>query len=127
MAQHDDKQAERLARELAKYEALDYAEINEEIRAMLGTSRGRKLLWWLLQIGGYGRNPFSTDALVMAMQCGEMNTGAQLMARLIEVNPLGFAEMQLERKTESDRRDLAARNIAGGNALLSPLADDSNS
>jgi len=126
VAQHDDKQAERLNRELAKYQAFDEAEIREEIRDMLARPKGRKLLWWLLEVGGYGRNPFSTDALIMAMQCGEMNTGAALMARLIEVNPLGFAEMQLERKNESDRRDLAARNLAGGNDLFA-TGDDTSS
>lgn len=126
MAQHDDKQAARYARELKKYEALDNAEINEAIREALTSPRGKKLLWWLLEIGGYGRNPFSTDALIMAMQCGEMNSGAALMARLIEVNPLGFAEMQLERKAESDRRDTAARNIAGGNDLFG-AGDDTDS
>ena len=124
MAQHDDKQAQRYAREMAKYEALDEAEINEEIRELLSRPRGKKFLWWLLQVTKYGHNPFSPDPATMAFAAGEMNVGAQVMARLIEVNPLGFAEMQLERKTESDRRDIAARNIAHGNDLFADADRD---
>ncbi len=119
MAQHDDKAVERLNRELAKYEALDNAEIDQVIQTLLGDNKGQKFIWWLLQVGKYGVQPFTPDAQVTAFQCGEMNVGAQILARLIEVNPLGFAELQLKRKNESDRRDAAARDIASGNDLLS--------
>lgn len=118
MAQHDDKQAERLARELAKYEALDTAEIDEVIRTLLELPKGQKFLWWLLQIGKYGVNPFSPDPVSMGFQCGEQNIGAQIMSRIIEVNPMGFAQMQLERKLESDRRDSTARSLSSGDDLF---------
>jgi len=119
MANHDDKQAERLNKEFAKYQALDEAEIDQTIQNLLATNGGGKFLWWLLQIGKYGVNPFSPDPVTMAFQAGEMNVGSAVLARIIEVNPLGFAELQMSRKLESDRRDSAARNLSAGGDLFS--------
>lgn len=119
MAQHDDKQAQKLAKELAKYEAIDEAEIDEICRFLLTDQKGQKFIWWLLQIGKYGLNPFSSDALAMAFQAGEMNVGSAVLARLIEVNPLGFAQLQLTRKNADDTRRASAQRISSGNDLLS--------
>lgn len=118
MAIHDDKQAERLNKELSKYEALDQAEIDEVIRNLLEEPKGQKFLWWLLQIGKYGLNPFSPDPNVMSFQAGEMNVGSAILSRIIEVNPMGFAQLQIRRKTEDDRRNSAASNIARGDDLF---------
>lgn len=126
MAQHDDKQAQKLQKELAKYAALDDAEIDEICRFLLADQKGQKFIWWLLQIGKYGVQPFSTDRAITDFQCGELNVGQQILARLIDVNPLGFAQMQLNRKNEDDRRNASARSIASGDDLYSRPDDDSD-
>ena len=126
MAQHDDKQTERLNRELSKYAAIDEADIDEVCRHLLSDQKGQKFIWWLLQIGKYGINPFSSDPLAMAFQCGEMNVGSAVLARLVEVNPLGFAQLQLTRKNESDARYSSAQRISSGDDLF-PSTDDTGS
>lgn len=125
MAQHDDKQAERLNRELTKYEKLDEAEINQVIESLIADPKGGKFLWWLLQAGKYGINPFSPDPTTMAFQAGEMNVGNAILARIVEVNPMGFAQLQMNRKLESDRRYSSAQRLANGNDLF-VSADDSD-
>lgn len=127
MAQHDDKKQERMLRELSKYETLDTSEIDQVIQQLIVDPKGQKFLWWLLQISKYGVNPFSPDASVMAFQAGEANIGAQILARIVEVNPLGFAELQITRKKESDARYRAASSLAAGDDLFadSDDADDS--
>jgi hypothetical protein len=126
MAQHDDKEAERLNREYTKYAALDEADIDSFIAGMLASAKGKKFLWWLLQIGKYGVNPFSPDVTTMAFQAGEMNVGSAILARVIDVNPLGFAELQLERKNENERRNESAKRIADGTDLFASGDDDAN-
>lgn len=123
MAQHDDKQAQRLAKELSKYAALDDAEIDEICRFLLADQKGQKFIWWLLQIGKYGTNPFSTDIATMSFGLGEMNVGNAILARLVEVNPLGFAQLQLNRKQEDDARRDSAQRISTGDDLLSSIDD----
>ena len=119
MAQYDDKQAERLNKELSKYQALDDVEINQVIQGLIEDQKGQKFLWWLLQVGKYGLNPFSADPGIMAFQAGEMNVGSAILARIIEVNPLGFAQLQMRRKLEDDRRSAAAQRISAGDDLYS--------
>lgn len=126
MAIHDDKQAERLNKELSKYEALDAAEIDEVIRGLLEEPKGQKFLWWLLQVGKYGINPFTPDPVTMAFQCGEINIGAQIMARIVDVNPMGFAQLSMKRKLEDDRRNASASAIAGGNDLFDTGTDSAS-
>ena len=126
MAQHDDKQAERLNRELVKYQAVDDAEIDEVIRNLLEEPKGQKFIWWLLQVGKYGINPFSPDVAVMAFQAGEMNVGSAILARILEVNPMGFAQLQMKRKLEDDRRSAAAQRISVGDDLYANPDTDSD-
>jgi hypothetical protein len=123
MAQHDDKLAERLAKEMARYQALDEAEINQVIAGLIADPKGQKFLWWLLQIGKWGTNPFAVEPTIMAFQVGEMNVGSAILARLIEVNPLGFAQLQVNRKTDDDRRNAAAQQLARDGDLFSPGDD----
>lgn len=118
MSQHDDKEALRLQKEFARFEAIDNQDIDAFIAVALGDTRGQKFLWWLLQVGKYGVNPFSPDSNVMAFQSGEANVGAQILSRIIDVNPIGFAELQMQRKIEDDRRSSRAAELAAGDDLF---------
>ena len=124
MAQHDDVRERRVEKELVKYAALDDADINSVIGTLLEHEKGQKFLWWLLKIGKYGLNPFSPDPLAMAFMSGEMQVGSQIFARLIDVNPMGFAQLQMKRKSEDDRRTQSALRIADGDDLFASPGDD---
>lgn len=104
MAQHDDKVAEAQAREQQRFAEYDEAQINRAMLELLETEQGQKFLWWLLQIGQYGMQPFAADPLKTAFNCGELNIGNQVMLRICEVNPTGFAQLQENRKQENERR-----------------------
>lgn len=126
MASHDDKGAELAARQAAKFAQHEKAEVDRALGELFGTHHGRRALWWLLQIGKVGTQPFQLDPHATAFNCGELNVGNQILARLIEVNPIGYAEMQMERQNESVRNaELLNRYVAsGGNPDFDPYADE---
>lgn len=109
MADHDDKETKKQLEAQARWAALDDADIDETIRVLLQLAKGQKFLWWLLQVGKVGMQPFTGDRNTTDFQCGELNVGQQILARYIDVNPLGYAEMQMERKREDERRDDLSR------------------
>lgn len=63
---------------------------------LLDRPDGREFIWWLLQIGKYGAQPFAIEPTVMAFACGELNVGQQIFAAVIEASPGGFLRMQQE-------------------------------
>jgi hypothetical protein len=114
MAQHDDHIAKRLKLEADRLAAIDKADIDSYIAEAINDPRGQKFLWWLLEVGKWGTNPFSTDTNTMAFNVGEMNVGAAILARIVQVNPMGFAQYQMQRQIEDDRRSERAARIAAG-------------
>lgn len=93
-----------------------YAREDEEndryvLEALLGTSKGRKWLHARLAEVGIGRQPFSSNALQMAFNCGELNSGQRLLARILEVAPdkytLMIQEVNDEQRTRTDALTLA--------------------
>lgn len=77
----------------------------EFIRAAMTTREGRFFMWWLLQIGKYGVNPFASNALTMSFGCGEMNVGAQILEEILTAVPTGFPDMMIEQKELRELRD----------------------
>ena len=75
------------------------------IRDLLARSDGREFIWWLLQIGKFGTQPFATDPHLTAFGCGELNIGQQIFAALIEADPAGFLRMQEEINNERSVTD----------------------
>jgi hypothetical protein len=97
----------------------DKAAIDAAFGALLQHNGGRKMLWWLLQIGKVGQQPFSNNALQTAFACGELNVGQQILDRITSVSPEGYLEMIKEMADERRRRDSAlndARNSGTGNS-----------
>lgn len=98
----------------------DERDIDDAVKSMLQHALGRKLLWWLLQIGRVGAQPFVQDPLITAFNCGELNIGQQVLARLISVDPQGYVTMQTEHANEHVQRTaelaalLADRNASTG-------------
>jgi hypothetical protein len=97
----------------------DDAQIDAAITALLDHRHGRRLLWWMLEIGGVGRQPFSSNALHTAFNCGELNVGQRLLERIIFVSPQGYVNMMKENADERSSRSerLERANAAGGGAV----------
>jgi len=124
MAISDDKQADRLKRELEKFAAFDAAQIDETLRYLLADEGGQRLLWWLLEIGkSIGVQPYTANSDYTIFQCGEMNVGMQILARITDAHPVGFAEMQIKRKNEDEWRNTRASELASGNDLYSDVRE----
>lgn len=114
MAQHEDtsrKAEERRARERARNEAL---EIDSAISALLKRKDGRRFLWWLLQIGQINLQPFTNNALSTAFNCGKLDVGNQILARIMEVDPSSFVTMQQERLNDHAERAKSEPDAAAG-------------
>lgn len=90
-----------------KWLELDDEEINAAIRALLEHRHGRRFLWWLLEIGGVGRQPFASNALHMSFNCGELNVGQRILDKLISVSPEGYVNMIKENADEQRTRHTA--------------------
>jgi hypothetical protein len=96
MAAHDDKEAGKLARKQATFERAAELRVDSAIAHLDQTREGREFLWWLLKIGRVGEQPFTANALTTAFNCGELNVGQQIQARLIAVDPAIYVRMQQE-------------------------------
>lgn len=100
-----DRIAKKRERILKGFEREDTTQIESAIEALLQAPNGRKFLWWLLELGGFGRNPFTNNALSTSFNCGELNVSQKILARIVEVNPAGYAQMVTEKEDERERRD----------------------
>lgn len=103
-------EVERLKRRWAEE---DDAQIDAAITALLDHRHGRRLLWWMLEIGGVGRQPFAANALHTAFNCGELNVGQRLLDRIIFVSPQGYVNMM---KENADERNTRAESLERANA-----------
>lgn len=71
----DAKQVDK-ARKAAKTKD----EVREEgLRQTLSSTQGRAWLYGLIEACGPGQNPFTSDALRMAFNCGELNIGNRIV------------------------------------------------
>ena len=96
-----------------EYAMQDESQRREAIAAMLQHPATRKFLWWLLGEGkAIGHNPFSTDPLTMARECGEMAIGQTVMREVIETSASGFIALMKEMDDERRDRTAALRNAA---------------
>lgn len=94
----------------SQWEQNDRLEIEQALSALLSTPVGRRYLRRLLAFGKIGQQPFTTNALTMSFQCGELNVGQQILADILSVNPDGYVMMQKEANDEWNTRDQAIRD-----------------
>lgn len=92
----------------------DALAIDRALNDLMKSYEGRKFLWWLLQIGKIGAQPFNGNALGTAFGCGELNVGQQILDRITFVNSAGYVAMMQEQANERSDRDTELRNAAGG-------------
>ena len=101
-----------------RWEREDRLNVDNAIAALFSDGGGRKFLWWLLELGKVGGQPFTGGAETTAFNCGELNVGNQILARLIEVSPEGYITSMKENANATRDRDTelgAASDIDAGN------------
>lgn len=89
------------------------------MEALLKTAQGRKWLRRQLAECGIGRQPFSSNALQMSFNCGELNAGNRLLSEILSTDPDNYVLMLKEGNDEQSRRDeqlYAARTLADPDA-----------
>ena len=96
-----------------RYLKEDELAITSALEALLQHSHGRKLLWWLLEIGRVGSQPFTPNALSTAFGCGELNVGQQILSRITSVSPEGYLTMMKEQADARRTRDAELADAAG--------------
>lgn len=82
----------------------DSRKIDSAVSKMIADGEGRKFLWWLLEIGRVGTQPYSNNALNTAFSCGELNVGQKILDRIISVSPEGYVSMMQENNREFKER-----------------------
>ena len=71
-----------------------------DIEWLMSSPRGRRIVWWLLDIAGVSRTSYPCDAN-MAFREGGRNIGLQLQARVIDCCPDAYIAMLNEQKVRS--------------------------
>jgi len=74
----DERQAEDVTQQAAN---LKKTEI-EDIKWLMSSPRGRRLVWWLLDVSGIYRTSFSSSRNVTDFNEGGRNVGLRLLARV---------------------------------------------
>jgi hypothetical protein len=96
MAAHDDRQQTSLEKAQRRLMKAKQVRIDGFIARMMDDIEGREFAWWLLQEGKVQMQPFTSNALTTAFQCGELNVGQKILARITEVSPAFYVQMQQE-------------------------------
>ncbi len=87
----------------------DKTEIDFVYSEILNTVQGRKFFFDLLKISKVGQQPFTPNALAMSFNCGELNVGNQILARIVSVNPQAWIQMQKEQNETRTRNRSRSR------------------
>lgn len=71
----------------------------DDIKWMMSSPRGRRIVWWLLEIAGVYKTSYPCDAN-MPFREGGRNIGLQIQARIIEHCPDAHIAMLNEHKAK---------------------------
>ncbi len=126
MAQHDDKKDEAAVREAKRLQALIDAELETAVRDLASTRQGRIFLFWLLEIGKVNVQPFTNNALSTSFNCGELNVGMIIQARIIEADPAIYVRLLQENQNDraAAQRASAVPESGSPGGYSSPDIDD---
>jgi hypothetical protein len=102
----------------ARFAQEDQKAIADALTALAKHRDGRKFLWWILQLGHVGQQPFTGNALDTAFNCGQLNVGNKFLAQIIETIPETYVQMMKENADERRDRDreLGAARAASARA-----------
>lgn len=81
-----------------------------DLKWLLSSKRGRRIVWNLLDRAGVFRLSFNTNAMTMAFQEGTRNEGLRLLAMINTHAPEAYQAMIEEQKDERNADDGTGRN-----------------
>lgn len=99
MASHDplDLGAQEQAKEQRDARSkLDLQNEAEDFKWLMSSKRGRRIVWRQLERAGVFRDPFNTNAMLMARACGEKVEGLKTLAQIHALCPENYAVMLSE-------------------------------
>ena len=76
-----------------------------DLRKVLATVEGQRLLWGLLEDCRVYSHGFSTDPLLMAFESGKRSIGIGLIQRVMAIDPGLYDRARMEAKREYSRRE----------------------
>ena len=71
----------------------------EDLRSVMDTPSGRRVMWRLLEQTSVYRSTFNTNALAMAYAEGGRQVGLAVLQSIIDATPHRFFDMQTENLT----------------------------
>lgn len=72
----------------------------EDVKWLMSSPRGRRLVWWLLSKSGVNRTSFNNSGSVMAFNEGQRNIGLMLQAEVLDASPDAYMTMLTEQRTK---------------------------
>lgn len=73
----------------------------DDLKWMMSSKRGRRIIWRLLEQSGVYRLSFSQNAMTMAFNEGNRNFGLALLSKVHELSPESYSTMVQEQKNAS--------------------------
>lgn len=123
----DEKAEKKWNRRVKLREQARKLGVDDFVKAALGTKQGREYLWWLMEVAGIGRNPYTGNALDTSFKCGELNVGQQIQAHLMDASPEGYLNMLREKQKEmEDGNNERARILTASDGNTENDTDDDN-
>lgn len=76
-----------------------------DLKWLMGTRRGRRILWRMLDRAGVFRLSFNTNAMAMAFAEGQRNEGLRILARIHALCPERYPTMVSENADDKRNHD----------------------
>lgn len=96
----DIRSQDRARAEAEKRDKLARDTEEADIKWLVGSKRGRRIVWRFLEQAGTFRLSFNTNAMQMAFAEGNRNSGNRLLSLVNEVTPEAFTQMLKESKSD---------------------------
>jgi hypothetical protein len=78
-------------------ERIEERELND-LRRVMATAEGRRIVWWVLELGGAFRSVFDPNPQVMSFNEGGRNVALKILHRIEQAQPDRLAQMMAEAK-----------------------------
>jgi hypothetical protein len=93
----DVRQVKEAKKRVSKKDEL----LRADLKVVLSTVQGRRLVWrWLSECHTF-RSVFSTDTATMAYLAGQQDIGHRMMAEIAQAHPDAYIEMMVEQRRGS--------------------------
>lgn len=96
-----------------KQQRTDAYLVNEDMKWLMASKRGRRIMWRILDRAGVHRTSFTGNSETFFRE-GMRNVGLMLLAQITDVSPESYVLMLTEQKTK-ESNDRSSNDDAGNN------------